>query len=97
MRQGYHRPSGATTHIGARLSPLRKYRAQRLLAYLVWHGRKLFFDSHTFANVRSELELDRFEANVALDDLHALGLVKTNLRGDLQIVVALADSLEAAA
>src|SRR5262245_25548684 len=78
--QSYPRsPLSASAQLGAWLSPRRKLYAERLLAHLTWHGRKVYFDDRAYGDVHGDDGLDRFAVNQAIDDLYALGLVDVQM------------------
>ena len=103
-----HRPSytrslqSATGRLAARLSPRRKLYAQNLLTFLwrhrgQWQDRQVRLVPKTYALIADELELDRFAADQAVDDLYALGLIDVRMCNNTQVVTPLACDIEEAA
>ena len=102
-RPSYPRPmQSAPGRLGARLSPRRKLYAQHLLTFLWlhrgrWQDRQVRLVPNTYAVIAEELELDRFAADQAVDDLYALGLIDVRMYGTTQVVTPLASNIEEAA
>src|SRR4051794_3344408 len=68
--------------IEAELSPRRKLHALRFLNYVAAHGLKVLVDGRAFTTIESEINLDKGEANQAIDDAYAAGLVAVSMCGD---------------
>ena len=60
----------------------------------LWYGARLFLDDHHYARLRNRYGLGKAAVNRAIDDLHAIERVTVNLIGKLQVVTALASSVE---
>lgn len=86
------------TRVAARLSPLRKLNADRMLEHLAWHGGKLFLDDRAYAAL-NDRGLDRATVDQAVNDLYALELIDVHLVDgtDVQVVSIVANRLGAAA
>jgi hypothetical protein len=89
-------PSDApqATHPANWLNPRRRCYAQRLLDYIIWHGRKLYLTPDQFADLRDYNRLDPWSVRQAVDDLYSLGVVDVRPAGEVDVVEALADDLD---
>lgn len=64
------------------------------MAYINWHGRKIYLDHKTYRDLRDHEGLDRCAVNDAVQDLFAYyGVVDVRISGEMQVVQALAQTL----
>ena len=78
------------------LNPRRRLNCQRLVAYLIWHGRKIYLDDGRYFDLAADENMDKFQVDAAIDDLFVLGMVEVSMIGDMPCVKLLADNIDAA-
>lgn len=87
------RPTGYATAfrpaISDWLNPRRRKNAEAVLAYIAWHGRKVFFTSEVYDDLRHENRLDCYAVDTAVDDLYTLGCVDISIAGETSVVKVL--------
>src|SRR4051794_7257425 len=97
LRESYRPRLFEPIHPGNWLNPLRRLYAERLLAYIWWHGRKIILTPDRFADLLEYERLDPWAVRRTMDDLYMLGVVDVRMAGSVAVVEALADDLDAGA
>jgi hypothetical protein len=71
---------------GAWLNPRRELFCVRMLQYLQWHGCKIVLDGARYADIKSAEGMGAYATDLAVDDLHVMGLVDVRLAGGFEVV-----------
>lgn len=71
------------------LNPRRRQNVETVLGYIAWHGRKAFFTSEAYDDLRAENRLDCYAVDTAVDDLYTLGCVDISMVGEMPVVKVL--------
>jgi hypothetical protein len=64
------------------LNPRRRLYAERLIGFLAWRGRKVYFTAVAYADAQHEIRGDIYTVNAAINDLHRLGCIEVHIAGD---------------
>lgn len=78
------------------LNPRRRLYAEAFLEWLAWNGGKVYLDWRAYADLRDDLRMYRQQADVAIDDLYALGCINLTLThlGGIPVVYQLTTDID---